>query len=196
MAKQNDTKKTETETHKTKKTKKQIWTIIGIVVLFLVVAGAATGGYLLHQSNTNPEFCASCHIMDRNVTSYMTSNHLDNIHEQANVQCKDCHNYPVSAEISSGVKYFLGNYTVDTTGELLPVSYDNEMCLKCHISYDHIAFTTDFLKRNPHSNHNGELDCKTCHVSHGSQIDYCSTCHDNGGQRMVEDDTAREEKIQ
>ncbi len=193
MAEQAENQKPEKT--KIKKTKKQIWTIIGIVVAILVVAGGATGGYLIHLSNTSPEFCGTCHIMDRNVDSYLTSNDLDNVHSQANVQCKDCHNYPVSAEISSGIAYVLGNYTVDAQGELLPVTYDNEMCLKCHISYENLAKSTDFLYRNPHKNHQGDLECKTCHVSHGEQIDYCSTCHDNGGQRMVGDQTAREDKI-
>lgn len=183
------------EKKKVKKTKKQIWTIIGIVVAVLVVAGGATGGYLIHLSNTSPQFCATCHVMDKNVNSYLTSNDLDNIHSQANVQCKDCHDYPVSAEISSGINYVFGNYTVGTDGELLPVSYGNEMCLDCHISYENIAMSTDFLYRNPHKSHNGDLECKTCHVSHGEQIDYCSTCHDNGGQRMVGDDTPREDKL-
>lgn len=183
------------EKKKVKKTKKQIWTIIGIVIAFLVIAGGATGGYLIHLSNTSPQFCATCHVMDKNVTSYLTSNHLDNIHSQANVQCKDCHDYPVSAEISSGINYVFGNYTVGTDGELLPVTYDNEMCLDCHISYEYIAMSTDFLYRNPHKSHNGDLECKTCHVSHGEQIDYCSTCHDNGGQRLVGDETIREDKI-
>ena len=192
MVEKDETQKPEKVNNKIKKSKKQVWTIIGIVVLALVVAGGATGGYLLHLSNTSPEFCGTCHLMDRNVDSYLTSNHLDNLHAQANVECKDCHNYPVSAEISSGVAYVLGNYTVDDTGELMPVTYDNELCLKCHISYDHVAMSTDFLERNPHKSHNGELECKTCHVSHGDQIDYCATCHDNGGQQMIEEKTALE----
>ena len=167
------------------KNKKKVWTIIGIVVLFLVIAGGATGGYLIHLSNTSPQFCATCHIMDFNVNSYLTSNDLDNVHNQAGVQCKECHDYPVKAEITSGIKFLVGNYTVGKDGRLLPVTYSNTMCLKCHISYQHVATSTDFLAKNPHNSHNGELACKTCHVSHGDQIDYCSQCHDNGGQRMV-----------
>ena len=180
-----NTETTEKETQAVKKSKKQIWTIVGVVVLILVIAGVGTSGYLIHLSNTSPEFCATCHIMQRNVTSYLTSNDMDHVHAQANVQCKDCHDYPLEAEITSGVKYVIGDYTVGDDGELVPVTYSNDMCLKCHISYEHMAVSTDFLYRNPHKNHNGELECKTCHVSHGDQIDYCSTCHDNGGQRMV-----------
>ncbi len=159
--------------------------IILIVVTALVVIGGAGGGYLVHLSNTSPEFCATCHVMQPNVTSYLTSNHMDNIHQQANVECKDCHDYTLKAEITSGIKFLTGNYTVGTDGELSPVSYTNTMCLECHISNEYVAKQTDFLLRNPHDNHNGMLSCKTCHISHGEQIDYCSQCHENGGQRMT-----------
>lgn len=172
--------------NKTKANKKLgVWAIVGIVVAALVVVGGAGGGYLIHLSNTSPEFCATCHIMDKNVNSYLASNDLDNIHYQANVACKECHDYPIPAEISSGVKFILGDYTVDENGDLVKLTYDDDICLQCHISKDFVAQSTDFLAKNPHDSHNGQLSCKTCHVSHGQQIDYCSQCHDNGGQRLI-----------
>lgn len=185
MEEKTNSEPAEIVTPKVKKSKKQVWTIVGIVAIVLVIVGGATGGYLLHLSNTSPEFCATCHVMDKNVNSYLSSNDLDNIHNQADVQCKECHDYPIPAEITSGIRYITGNYTVGADGELLPVAYDDEMCLQCHISYEHMANSTDFLERNPHDSHNGQLECKTCHVSHGDQIDYCGTCHDNGGQRII-----------
>ncbi|MCX6055053.1 MAG: cytochrome c3 family protein [Chloroflexi bacterium] len=195
MVKKNDNEiveKVEEITTAKKNKRKQVWTVLGIVVLFLVIAGGATGGYLVYLSDTSPKFCSTCHIMDFNVNSYLTSNDMDNIHNQAGVQCKECHDYPVKAEITSGFKYVLGDYTVDDEGKLLPVSYTNDMCLQCHISYQHVAISTDYLIKNPHKSHNGELPCKTCHVSHGEQIDYCSQCHDNGGQRMLGDTVTSE----
>jgi cytochrome c nitrite reductase small subunit len=164
------------------------WTIVGIIALVLVIAGGAAGAYMIHLSNTSPEFCATCHVMKPNVDSYLNSNNLDNIHDQANVECKECHDYPVTAEISSGIKFLVGNYTVGKDGKLLPVTYSNEICLKCHISYEHIAQETAYIDKNPHKSHQGELPCKTCHVSHGEQIDYCSSCHNNGEQKMVGED--------
>lgn len=161
------------------------WTIVSIIAFLFIVIGGTTGGYLIYLSDTSPEFCQTCHIMKPNVTSYLTSNDLDNIHYQAGVQCKECHDYPLDAEITSGIKYLVGNYTVDDKGILLPVSYDDDICLKCHISKEHVAQSTDFLTKNPHYSHNGYLSCKTCHVSHGEQINYCGSCHDNGYQRMV-----------
>ena len=169
--------------------KKPNWLKISILANIALVALMAIGlGVMgvVQQSNTNPALCGLCHLMQPNVSSYQTSNHLDHVHAQAGVGCKDCHDYPLSAEISSGINYFVGNYTVDPTGNLFQRKYDNAMCNKCHISYQHVAELTDFLHRNPHFNHNGELPCSACHISHGAQIDYCSQCHDNGGQRMVE----------
>ncbi len=81
--------------------KKGVWTVIGIIAAVLLVVGVAGGSYLVHLSNTSPEFCATCHIMDRNVTSYLTSTNLDNLHQQANVGCKDCHDTPF--RLKSGV---------------------------------------------------------------------------------------------
>ncbi len=155
---------------------------IAVVVIAVLVG---VGGIVIHESNTNPNFCATCHIMQRNVSSYQTSSNLDHVHEEAGVQCKDCHNYPLSAEITSGVDFLIGNYTVGDDGELVQRKYDNDMCLKCHISYDKIAQQTDYLEKNPHESHFKDLPCNTCHISHGTQIDYCASCHDNGGQRMV-----------
>lgn len=160
--------------------------ISAIVNIILVVVIAVSAGTLvaLHQSDTNPSFCATCHLMDSHVTSYLTSNNLDNIHAQSGVQCKDCHDYPLPAEISSGIKYVFGNYEVDANGELPKRDFGDEICTQCHISLEHVAEETADLTRNPHDSHNGELACKTCHVAHGEQVDYCSQCHDNGGQQM------------
>jgi len=193
MVDKTKTNPAEKDTLKVKKSQKQGLAIVGIAVVILAITlvGTGTGGYLVHLSNTSPEFCASCHIMEKNVNSYLSSNDMDNIHAQANVQCKDCHDYSIPAEISSGIRYITGDYSVNSKGELLPVSYSDDMCLKCHISDEYMAKATDFLHRNPHKSHNGQLDCKVCHISHGDQINYCGTCHDNGGQRITGEEIER-----
>ena len=168
--------------------KKPNWlkiSVIGDIVIVVVIALLLAGVEVEHQSDTNPKFCALCHLMQNNVNSYLTGKNLDHVHEMAGVQCKDCHNYPISAEITSAVKYITGDYTVNSSGSLLQMKFDDAMCTKCHISEQHVAQLTDFLARNPHDSHIGYLPCSTCHISHGQQIDYCATCHDDGGQRMI-----------
>jgi nitrate/TMAO reductase-like tetraheme cytochrome c subunit len=164
--------------------------IANIVVVVVAVLGAG-GAAVIHQSDTNPNFCGLCHIMQPKVTSYLSSNHMDNIHKKAGVQCKTCHDYPVSAEMVSGVKFLLGSYEVTSKGELVQRKFADSMCLKCHVSYDHLAVKTASLARNPHDSHNGQLPCSDCHISHGAQFDYCSQCHENGGQKMIEQQPAK-----
>lgn len=160
--------------------------LIANIALVVVAVTFAAGGAVVHQSDTNPNLCGLCHIMQPNVQSYLTSNHLDNVHHQAGVQCKGCHDYPLDAEITAGVNYLTGNYFVTVDGNIPKREFEDDMCLKCHISAEHLANQTDFLVRNPHFSHWGDLKCKDCHVSHGEQINLCGDCHDNGEQRMVE----------
>lgn len=155
----------------------------GIWIFVLVVLFSGLGITTVDQySHSTPQFCASCHNMENHVESYLSSKHLDNIHYQANVGCKDCHsNYTVSDEISSFWKYVIGDY--DRVHK--KHKFEDDMCLTCHISAAYRAAQTDHLRRNPHLSHWPELRCGSCHIAHGEQIDYCSRCHENGGQRMT-----------
>ncbi len=179
---------TQNETEAVKPVKKTNWLKISIIAnigIVVLVAIAATTMAIVHQSDTNPSFCATCHIMEKNVNSYLTGTNLDRVHEMANVECKECHEYPLPAEIASGIKFITGNYEVGEDGELPKRTYDNSMCLQCHISYDFVQAKTADMEKDPHNSHLGELACSTCHVSHGEQVDYCATCHDNGDQDMI-----------
>lgn len=181
------------------RTRRNRWLLFSIVVNVIIivgVVGVAGASAVIHQSDTNPEFCASCHIMQPNVDSYLTSNHLDNVHAEAGVQCKECHSdYGVPEEIVSGLNFVTGNYTVNSEGHILKRDFDDDICTQCHGDMDSVARSTDFLFYNPHASGMGDFTCDTCHVSHGEQIDYCSECHENGGQRMIEDDTPRLEQL-
>lgn len=161
-------------------------TISNIVIIALVAVGLGSMA-VIHQSDTNPNLCNTCHIMRPNVDSYLNSDNMDAVHRKAGVQCKECHDYPVSAEIASGVNYLVGNYEVSTEGKILKREYSDEMCLQCHVSQEYVADSTDYLFRNPHNSHWGFIKCSSCHISHGEQVNYCSSCHDNGKQRMTGD---------
>lgn len=165
--------------------KKFNWFRFSIIANIVIVAGIAVvvgSMAVINESETNPRFCANCHNMTEHVDSYLNGTTMDAVHARANVGCKDCHSdYSLIAEISSGVKYVTGNYD-----ESMPRrKFSEEMCNKCHISLEYHAARTDYLVRNPHWSHWPDLKCGTCHISHGEQVDYCSQCHDNGGQRMT-----------
>lgn len=165
------------------------WFKVSLGANFAIVALilAALGGMeMLHQSDTNPQFCATCHVMRPHVESYTAGPNLDNVHAQAGVQCKECHaDYSIPDEIRSGINFITGNYFVGADNKLVKRAFDNNLCLNCHISQEHLANSTDYLKYNPHMSHVEDFNCRDCHVSHGPQIDSCCECHVGTGQRLV-----------
>ncbi|MBN2045569.1 MAG: cytochrome c3 family protein [Anaerolineales bacterium] len=182
-----------------RKTKGPVWFTISLIanlILLIWLTVDLSAGAVIHQSNTDPEFCAKCHLMEANVTSYLTSNHLDHVHAEAGVGCKDCHSdYDLWEEIRSGVRYLSKNYQVNEDGSLTERDYTDEMCTQCHGGMLDVAVQTDYLYFNPHNSGMGEFSCDTCHPSHDAQIDYCNDCHQAPGQRMIEDNSWRNEWI-
>jgi len=68
---------------------------------------------------------------------------------------------------------------------LIKFTYDEDVCPQCHTRKQFVVQSTDFLTMDPHESHNGMLSCKTSHVSHGQQINYCLQWQDNRGQRLI-----------
>jgi cytochrome c nitrite reductase small subunit len=154
----------------------------GVVLIVLVAVNiVAVSAFAVLEAAKSPQFCALCHNMQRHVDSYLTGDDLDAVHRKANVGCKDCHETTIATQLSEVFRYVTGNYEQVFSKR----TFDQSMCTRCHISLEHQAARTDFLVRNPHQSHWPGLQCGECHVSHGEQVDYCSRCHDNGGQRMT-----------
>ncbi len=166
------------------------------IALLVAVILVAAGAVIIHESDTNPEFCGTCHIMQDKVTSYMEGTYLDHIHAESGVMCKDCHSdYTIPDEIQGGIAYITNNYEVDENGALPVRDFGDEICTQCHISRENVERQTDYLYYNPHFTAMGIFTCNTCHPSHAEHIDYCSTCHLNGGQRMIGDTTPRKRTL-
>lgn len=57
-----------------------------------------------------------------------------------------------------------------------------DTCLSCHGSYEKVAERTASLGEdvNPHDSfhYDMQLECTTCHASHGKSTNLCSSCHD------------------
>ena len=165
--------------------------VLANIAILVVIVFFIAGAEVIHKSDTDPNFCATCHIMESHVDSYLNGTNLDNLHAQAGVECKDCHDYPISAEIKGGIKFVTGDYTRDENGELPKREFGDEMCNQCHISQPYMERQTDFLYYNPHFTVMGIFTCTTCHFSHGEQVNFCKNCHPNPEQRMYGDTTPR-----
>lgn len=56
----------------------------------------------------------------------------------------------------------------------------HEPCVACHGFYDKVAKKTQPKnpeEMNPHSQHDGNLPCTTCHQGHKPGKNYCAQCH-------------------
>lgn len=158
------------------------WSRRALIVLILLNVGVLAAWTVQRRSHANATFCANCHNMTAHVDSYLNSDYLDSVHRRANVGCKDCHSdYTMVDEALSVVAYLAGDYEKVFRRRKL----GEEMCTGCHIGLDHVAARTDFLARNPHRGHYPDLRCGACHLAHARQVDYCGSCHDNGGQRLT-----------
>ena len=89
FGKKGDRSEAPTEQAGSPSSKKPNWFKISIIanaVLLVVLVVGLASLEIIHQSDTNPAFCATCHVMQPNVDSYLNSNNLDAVHAQANVE--------------------------------------------------------------------------------------------------------------
>ena len=143
------------------------------LVLFvsLGLVNAAFGAWKLTY---NPDACRMCHIIRPYVESYYDSPHLDNVHEQAGVGCKDCHHASPTDVAGEAIAYVFGTYH----NPLREARVSRQVCLECHRSYESLVERTSDLDPNPHLSHLTELECYLCHKSHQESQLYCLQCHD------------------
>ena len=131
--------------------------------------------------SSEPDGCASCHVMRRYVDAFSLGRDLDAAHARAGVSCTDCHQgYSLGVRAKTALLYGVG-----AVGAPRRRTYGDAMCNRCHVSMEQQAARTDFLFRNPHRSHWPELACADCHLGHARQIDFCNGCHENGGQRLT-----------
>lgn len=82
-------------------------------------------------------------------------------HAQRGINCTQCHG-------PAGM------------GKMMEDADRHEACVACHGWYDKVAAKTqpkDPEEMNPHSQHDGNLPCSTCHKGHKPGENYCAKCH-------------------
>lgn len=103
-------------------------------------------------------------------------------------------------EVTEGIGWLTGCYEVVQTTDERFVPEEKALsdltaargiaseafCLNsgCHANDDGSAMTRDdlnektsYMKRNPHVEEHGEVDCNECHKAHRASTVYCSKCH-------------------
>lgn len=55
---------------------------------------------------------------------------------------------------------------------------EETVCINCHGSKDELMEKSKALENNPHYDHEGGLDCITCHKEHIPSVLYCKDCHE------------------
>jgi len=150
--------------------------VIALLLGMVVVGGVGAVG--LWQYHEQPQFCATCHIMEPYLESWNGSDLLANAHALENVTCLDCHEPTLQQQMDELVVYMQGDFTVP----LEERQFETQFCFDCHepnehTSYEEVIQLTEALELNPHDSHLGEMDCDICHKTHRPSEDYCAQCH-------------------
>ena len=190
----------------------------GVIAAVVVVAGI--GAFVWHEQ---PSFCnAICHTpMDGYLEAYEAqpgqaatdkwgnevadaSGMLSAVHRtnSSNATCLSCHQPVMSEQITEGLEWVSGNYTLVATDvnpagtlsergssqltEARGVSGD-EFCLNknCHnLTRSDLTQLTQVesddpsvIIRNPHSWQHGQQACTDCHKAHRASVLICTECH-------------------
>jgi cytochrome c nitrite reductase small subunit len=151
--------------------------IVVIAVAGVVVIGGvgAVGLWTYHEQ---PQFCATCHIMQPYLESWVSSDYGAYAHALEGVTCLDCHEPTTQQQVDELVVYMQGDFMVP----LEERQFGTQFCFDCHEANEHtryeevVQLTAD-MELNPHESHLGELECEVCHKMHGASEDYCANCH-------------------
>ena len=197
-----------------KRSCRKVTAVVATMAVVLVTAGA--GFMVWHDS---PSFCnAICHTpMDGYLTTYEStpgeaatdkwgnqvadaSSMLAPVHAQEGITCVGCHMPQMSEQVTEGLGWLTGSYSVVQTADERFVPEEKSLsdlteargiaseafCLNsgCHVNDDGSTMTRDdlvektsYMKRNPHVQEHGEVACNECHKAHRASTVYCSKCH-------------------
>ena len=122
------------------------------------------------------------------------------VHAQEGITCVGCHVPQMSEQVTEGLGWLTGSYSVVQTVDERFVPEEKTLsdltaargiaseafCLNsgCHVNDDGSTMTRDdlvdktsYMKRNPHVQEHGEVACSECHKAHRASTVYCSKCH-------------------
>lgn len=149
-----------------------------IIVLLLLVS--ITGGLLglryYKKIRTDPDFCATCHMMQESYKGWQLSSHRDII-------CQKCHRLSLSEQNKLLMTYVITGYTEpreQAHGKVEPWN----SCRECHLLTAQQG-SVSMRKSYGHARHvfMQEIDCADCHSAqlHNFAPDEksCQNCHED-----------------
>ncbi|MFC1769793.1 cytochrome c3 family protein [Nitrospirota bacterium] len=151
-----------------------------IVLIGLVVAG--TVGYgVFNYTQTNPNFCVSCHLMQDAFDAWDKSAHKD-------VNCHDCHHLAIP-ELNALMVSFIFHRPEEVPSRHGKVIVPWKYCIKCHWETKEGFEEAPPINRSSiHSKHyfTEQFECSKCHgyLLHEfvPEPRYCTECH---GEKSV-----------
>jgi cytochrome c nitrite reductase small subunit len=146
--------------------------IIGALVA--VMALGVMGLLVLRDLDRRPDYCASCHVTDQGVASWVNSDYLAYKHAVAGISCQRCHERNVQTLVHEVVNTVLQRTEAPPPGYTL----SSAECERCHGGFEGLAKLTTGLARNPHQSPHGTMECSDCHHMHSPSVDACAACHD------------------
>jgi nitrate/TMAO reductase-like tetraheme cytochrome c subunit len=127
-----------------------------LVVLVVIVAGAAFGRASWHYTQHNNDFCTVCHVMSAPFKKFQLTRH-------AQIQCHDCHQQSILASLHELRIWLLDRPEAIHATRHTP----NERCVSCHVNGDstrwkQIAATAGH-RVHLESTQLTDLQCVRCH---------------------------------
>ncbi|GHH97476.1 NapC/NirT family cytochrome c [Neobacillus kokaensis] len=136
------------------------WKMMFISLMALIVVGG--GGYGVLAMTNSPTFCASCHEMAPEYSTFTASAHN-------NITCVQCHIKPGTINMLTHKMKSMKEVYYHVTGvpnQIVQTEHEavsNENCLQCH-SKNRIVTASGDLKVNHKKHIEKDIPCITCHA--------------------------------
>ena len=169
----------------------------GVIAAVVVVAGI--GAFVWHEPEPGQAATDKWGNQVADASGMLSAAHRTN---DSNATCLSCHQPVISEQVSEGLSWASGNYTLMATdgnpaGELTERGTSqlteargvagDEFCLNkdCHnLTREDLTALTEVesdnpavIIRNPHSWQHGQQACSDCHKAHRASVLTCTQCH-------------------
>jgi nitrate/TMAO reductase-like tetraheme cytochrome c subunit len=151
-----------------------------LLVFLVLIGGLAFGSYRLYEyTENNPNFCRSCHLMEKAWDLWNTSEHTQ-------VTCHGCHSQSITENARLFVKFVTQRPQEVETHAVVP----SEVCERCHVSFEDRWIQIGTTKGHWIHHEEQGIACVECHSISIHRFtppaEICRKCHPNQTIRIAE----------